>query len=57
MQWWDDDVIVRFKDKAQCIVDQYSKYLVPEANLTVSTDWFEPVTNLILKCPESFKII
>ena len=37
VQWWSDTVIHRFKDRAQCIVDQYSNYTVPEVNMNVST--------------------
>ncbi|XP_064610724.1 neprilysin-like [Liolophura sinensis] len=35
-EWWSDDVIRKFKEKAQCIVDQYSDYLVPEANMKLN---------------------
>jgi predicted metalloendopeptidase len=36
-QWWSDSVIKRFKEKAQCIIDQYSNYTVVEAGLNVRT--------------------
>ena len=35
-QWWDQKIIDNFKEKAQCIVDQYGSFYVPEANMTVS---------------------
>lgn len=35
-QWWDDDVIKRFKEKAQCIVDQYSNFTVPDVNINLN---------------------
>lgn len=35
-QWWEQEIITNFKEKAQCIVDQYSGFLVPEANMTVN---------------------
>ncbi|XP_072047613.1 endothelin-converting enzyme homolog [Amphiura filiformis] len=31
-QWWSNGSISQFKDRAQCIVDQYSKYRMPENN-------------------------
>lgn len=27
-QWWSDEDIVNFQDKAKCIIDQYSNYTV-----------------------------
>ena len=35
-QWWEQPIIDNFKGKAQCLIDQYGKFLVPEANMTVS---------------------
>ena len=35
VQWWDDVVIARFKERAQCIIDQYSNYTLPEVNMQV----------------------
>ena len=34
-EWWSPQVIDRFKEKAQCIIDQYSNYTVVEAGLNV----------------------
>jgi len=34
-EWWSSRVIDRFKEKAQCIIDQYSNYTVVEAGLNV----------------------
>ncbi|ESO99538.1 hypothetical protein LOTGIDRAFT_113606, partial [Lottia gigantea] len=36
LQWWSDDAIDQFKAKAQCIIDQYSTYILPEANMNVN---------------------
>ena len=35
VQWWDDVVISHFKERAQCIIDQYSNYTVPEVDMQV----------------------
>ncbi len=34
-QWWSDDVIARFKSRAQCMIDQYGNYTIPEVGLNV----------------------
>ena len=34
-EWWSPSVVDRFKEKAQCIIDQYSNYTVVEAGLNV----------------------
>ena len=34
-QWWSDEVIQKFKARAQCIIDQYGNYTVPEIGLNV----------------------
>ncbi|KAK7475945.1 hypothetical protein BaRGS_00032834, partial [Batillaria attramentaria] len=36
IQWWDDSVIKRFKERAQCIIDQYSNYTVPGVGMQVN---------------------
>lgn len=35
IQWWDDIVIQKFKERAQCIIDQYNNYTVPGLNINV----------------------
>lgn len=35
-QWWPDNVISRFKDKAQCIIDQYNNYTVKEVRMNLN---------------------
>lgn len=35
-QWWSNNVIEKFKEKAQCIIDQYSNYTVNEAGLNLN---------------------
>lgn len=36
-QWWSDVDIDKFKQKAQCIIDQYSNYTIQEVGLNVRT--------------------
>lgn len=36
IQWWDDIVIQKFKERAQCIIDQYNNYTVPGLNINVN---------------------
>lgn len=36
VQWWSNTVINSFKKHAQCIIDQYSNYTVPEVNLNLN---------------------
>ncbi|ESO99463.1 hypothetical protein LOTGIDRAFT_158548 [Lottia gigantea] len=36
IQWWDDEVIEAFKNQAQCIVEQYGNYTVPDISLQVN---------------------
>ncbi|KAK3102918.1 hypothetical protein FSP39_014949 [Pinctada imbricata] len=35
-QWWDDDVIERFKDMAQCIVHQYGNYTIEDVGVNLN---------------------
>lgn len=35
-EWWSEQDIKKFKEKAQCIIDQYSNYTVEEVGLNVS---------------------
>lgn len=34
--WWNSETDQRFKDRAQCIIDQYSNYVEPENNIRLS---------------------
>lgn len=36
MQWWNNATIRAFRDRAQCIIDQYSRYLIDEVGLYVN---------------------
>lgn len=35
-QWWKPEALARFQAKAQCMVDQYSSYVLPEVNMAVN---------------------
>ncbi|XP_070560613.1 neprilysin-1-like isoform X2 [Ptychodera flava] len=35
-QWWTDESIDAYKDRAQCIVDQYDKFYMEECNMTLN---------------------
>ncbi|XP_012945910.1 membrane metallo-endopeptidase-like 1 [Aplysia californica] len=35
-QWWSDSAIQKFKDKAQCIVDQYSAYVMEDVGMNLN---------------------
>lgn len=37
VDWWQDETKKAFMEKAQCIIDQYGNYTVPELKLNVST--------------------
>ena len=39
-QWWSQDVIDAFEDRAQCMIDQYDSYVVEQVNMTVSHQSF-----------------
>ncbi|XP_077867472.1 endothelin-converting enzyme homolog [Saccoglossus kowalevskii] len=34
--WWSNETEAKFKQKSQCIVDQYSQYIMKECNMTVN---------------------
>lgn len=36
VDWWETETEVAFKQKAQCIVDQYGNYTIPEIKMNVS---------------------
>ena len=33
MQWWNNATIKAFRERAQCIIDQYSRYKISEVGL------------------------
>lgn len=33
MQWWNNATIRNFRERAQCIIDQYSRYRIDEVGL------------------------
>ncbi|XP_072047744.1 neprilysin-like [Amphiura filiformis] len=35
-QWWSDESITNFKERAQCVIDQYGQYIMPENNKTLN---------------------
>ncbi|CAH0723216.1 unnamed protein product, partial [Brenthis ino] len=32
-RWWSDSAIEAFHHRAQCLIDQYGQYVVPEVNM------------------------
>ena len=46
-QWWSKEVIEKFNQRAQCIVNQYSSYTVSEVGMNVSKimsfSWYDPL--------------
>jgi len=36
VEWWNQDVTEAFTDKAQCIIDQYGNYVMPQINRTLN---------------------
>jgi neprilysin len=36
MQWWNNATIKNFREQAQCMIDQYSKYRIDEVGLYVN---------------------
>ena len=39
-QWWSEEVVTRFKNSAQCIIDQYGNYTVAEVDLKVCSSTY-----------------
>lgn len=35
MQWWNNATIKAFRERTQCIIDQYSKYKIDEVGLYI----------------------
>lgn len=35
-RWWNDEAVKRFKERAQCIVNQYGNFTVPEINMKMN---------------------
>ena len=35
VEWWNQEVTDAFKEKAQCIIDQYGNYVMPQINKKV----------------------
>lgn len=35
-QWWNNQTIKRFRERAQCIIDQYSSYVLEDINANVN---------------------
>lgn len=35
-QWWNDATIQRFRKRAQCIIDQYSSYVLKDIGMNVN---------------------
>ncbi len=40
--WWDSQTDKNFKERAQCIIEQYGNYTVPENGLKASTEYYRP---------------
>lgn len=36
MQWWNNATIRAFRERAQCIIDQYSRYKIDEVGLYIN---------------------
>ena len=36
VDWWTPESVEAFKNRAQCVIDQYGGYVMPENNMTVS---------------------
>jgi predicted metalloendopeptidase len=34
--WWDSETDLKFKDRADCLVNQYNNYVVPQNGMRVS---------------------
>lgn len=36
MQWWNNATVKAFRERAQCIIDQYSKYRIDEIGMNIN---------------------
>lgn len=50
MQWWNNATIRNFRERAQCIIDQYSRYRIDEVGLYMNGRMTQG--NLSLATPE-----
>ena len=35
-QWWENETIIEFQKRAQCMIDQYSSYVLEEVGLNIN---------------------
>ena len=53
-QWWEDSVIVKFNEQTQCMIDQYSNFVLKEVNLNVSFTGNQTCGNMCTSCKQNF---